>query len=94
MPPSVAPPPLSNLCLLHIALQNCFSRLEPYCQFPGISVFKCLFEWRGYGERAGEEAGLVRVITLHIQSPVIHCGTDCDCFLAVVSAITSFSGLL
>lgn len=43
-----------NLRLLHISLQNGFSRLEPYCQFPGNGVFKCLFEWRVDGRRAGE----------------------------------------
>lgn len=30
----------------------------------------------------------------HTQSPVIHRGTDCGCFLAVVSVLTSFSRLL
>lgn len=64
---SCAPPPAApyiillipfsfcrNPRLLHISLQNGFPRLEPYCQFPGNGVFKCLFEWRVDGERAGE----------------------------------------
>lgn len=48
-PPPPLPAPLlilSNLCLYshplsHTPLENCFLRLEPYCQFPSNGVFEC-----------------------------------------------------